>query len=97
MLPSTRPALSSIGVFAAITTCDQVSSLPCRMARPSRIIDVHVIFDIFLNLAALRIAALKPLIREPLSSFSTNPVLSTRCGIPSTRVETTVPSKPAAR
>ena len=50
VLPSTRPAFSSIGVLAAITTCDQVSSLPCRIARPSRIIDAQVICDIFLNL-----------------------------------------------
>ena len=37
-------------------------------------------------------AAVKPRAREPLSSFSTSPVRSTRCGMPSTRVETTVPS-----
>ena len=51
VLPSTNPAFSSIGVLAAITTCDQVSSLPCRISSPSLIIDRQVIFDIFLNFA----------------------------------------------
>ena len=97
VLPSTRPALSNIGVLAAITTCDQVSSLPCRMASPSRTIAAQVICDIFLNFAAFRTAAVNPRAREPLSSLSTSPVRNTRCGMPSTRVVTTVPSSPACR
>ena len=76
-----------------------------RMAEPGSedalrartIIERQVIRDIFLNFAALPTAAAKPLAREPLSSFSTNPVRSTRCGMPSTRVVTTVPSSPACR
>ncbi|SHS90881.1 Uncharacterised protein [Mycobacteroides abscessus subsp. abscessus] len=97
MLPSTSPAFSSIGVFAAMSTCDQVSSLPCRIARPSLTMDAHDMPVIFLNLAALRTAAVKPRTREPLSSFSTSSVRSTRCGMPSTRVETTVPARSEAR
>ena len=53
--------------------------------------------DIFLNFWALRTAAVNPRIGEPLSSFSTSPVRSTRCGMPSTRVDTTVPSSAASR
>src|SRR3984957_16814592 len=97
VLPSTRPALSNIGVLAAITTCDQDRSLPCRIARPSRIIEAQVICDIFLNFAALPMAAVKPRAREPLSSFSTRPVRNTRCGMPATRVVTTVPSSADCR
>jgi len=60
VLPSTRPARSSIGVLAAMTTWDQLRSLAFRMARPSRTRVDHVIPVIPLNFAAFDTAALRP-------------------------------------
>ena len=67
------------------------------MAMPSRINDGQLICESFLNLPALTTAAVNPLTREPLSRLSTSPVRNTRCGMPSTRVDTTVPSNPDCR
>ncbi len=85
-----RPAgLSSIGVFAAISTCDQVISFAVAhgQAVPDRRPPGHLHPP---NLPALRSAAAKPV---PASRFQLlDRSVRTRCGIPSTRVVTTVPS-----
>ncbi len=80
--PSTMAARSSTGVFAAISTCPQLSPPSRRMSRPA---------------AADRTARTRPPAIPPETSRSTILVRSTRCGTPSTRVVTTVPSRPAAR
>jgi hypothetical protein len=84
-------------VFAAISTCAQDSSPPRRMARADRSSSVDDSPEISRNRAALRTDRSSEPIRPPPSSRSTSGVLSTRCGTPSTRLVTTVPSSPAAR
>ena len=109
VLPSTMAARSSTGVFAAISTCPHLSPLPRRISRPCRSISRHPIPDSPRNAAAFRpdrtsvasppadpTCPAHPLRPRP-SSWSTIVVRSTRCGTPSIRVVTTVPSRPAAR
>ncbi len=67
VLPSTRPAFSSIGVLAAMTTCDQVSSLPCRISRPSLIIDRQRHLRHLLEL--LRVAHRRTETAQPRTAF----------------------------
>ena len=106
--PSTMAARSSTGVFAAISTCPQLSPPSRRMTRPCRSISRHPIPDTPRNAAAFRADRTSaPARRGPLASpaparprpsrWSTIVVRSTRCGTPSTRRVTTVPSRPAAR
>ena len=58
--PSTMAARSSIGVFAAISTWAQLSSLPRRMARPCRISSAQLSPDRPRNAAALRTDRARP-------------------------------------
>ena len=90
-------ARSSIGVFAAISTCAHESSPPRRIARPDRSSSSDDSPESSRNRRALRADRSSVPARPPPSSRSTSGVRSTRCGTPSTRRVTTVPSSPAAR
>ena len=67
------------------------------MFRPSLASDCHFMPVIDLNFCAFCTAASMPLAGLPDSRALTRPVLRTRCGMPSTRVETTVSCSPLAR
>ena len=95
--PSTIAARSSIGVFAAISTCAQDSSPPRRIARAARHSSSDDRPETSRKRAAFRADRSSVATRPPRSSRSTSGVRSTRCGTPSTRRVTTVPSSPAAR
>jgi hypothetical protein len=88
--PSTIAALSSIGVFAAMTTWLHERSFDFRMARPSRSMSRHDVPESFLNRSALRIARGRLVTALVWSSFSVKSVRSTRWGTPSTCVVTMV-------
>src|SRR5205814_1836015 len=98
---------------ATATRAGPPPSPPRRISRPCRSISRHPIPDTPRNAAAFRADRTStPARRGPLnhlappppcppcpprSSWSTIVVRSTRCGTPSTRAVTTVPSRPAAR
>ena len=95
--PSTRPALSSIGVLAASIVCDQVLSPARFMRTPSAASEDH---DIPLSFLKSRVRRTVPARRREAFS-STRPLMkgvrSSRCGIPSALVVTMVPSRPKDR
>jgi hypothetical protein len=83
-------ALSSIGVFAAMTTWLHDSSCERFMARPSRTISRHGVPDSRWNAKALRTARGRLVAGPDRTRRSTNSVRSTRWGTPSTCVVTIV-------
>ena len=91
MSPSTRPALSRVGVFAARVIWARVRPWALRISRPSRASCTQLMPLSFLNCRVRR--SVGPSRRTALvsSTSSTNGVRSIRCGIPSTLVVTTVP------
>jgi hypothetical protein len=95
--PSTIAARNSIGVFAAISTCPHDSELPRRIERPARHRSSADRPATERKRIALRTDRASVPTGPPRSRRSTSGVRSTRCGTPSTRRVTTVPSRPAAR
>ena len=89
--PSTRPALSIVGVLAASVIWASERPWALRISRPSRASWSQVIPLSLLNCRVRR--SVGPSRRTALvsSTSSTNGVRSIRCGIPSTLVVTTVP------
>ena len=89
--PSTRPALSSVGVFAASVICANERPCALRIARPSRASRSQLVPLSFLNWRVRRIVGPSRRTADVSSTSSTNGVRSIRCGMPSTLVVTTVP------
>ncbi len=89
--PSTRPALSSVGVFAASVICARLRPCALRIDRPSFASWSQDIPLSFLNSSVRRTVGPSRRTDDVSSTDSTNGVRSIRCGIPSTLAVTTVP------